>query len=100
MDEPWFTYDFDPIRNKTGRIWHCMLPAATVSEAAYYSYTIDGPSDPAIGLRFDRGKVLLDPYARAIYFPPAFDRDAARVPGSNSWQGPLGVLCCNNPGYR
>ncbi len=98
--EPCFTYDFDPIRNKTGRIWHCMLPAATVNEAAYYSYTIDGPSDPADGLRFDREKVLLDPYARAIYFPPEFDRDAARVPGSNAGRAPLGVLCCSRPKYR
>jgi glycogen operon protein len=60
VDEPCFTYDFDPIRNKTGRIWHCMLTAAAVSGAVYYSYTIGGPSDPANGLRFDREKIILD----------------------------------------
>ena len=25
--EPFFTYEFDRRRNKTGRIWHCMVPA-------------------------------------------------------------------------
>ncbi len=99
VDEPCFTYDFDPLKNKTGRIWHCMLPADKVSDAVYYSYTVDGPFDPANGFRFDREKVLLDPYARAICFPPEFDRDAARGPGSNAGRAPLGVLCCNQPDY-
>jgi len=62
-------------------------------------YTVDGPFDPANGFRFDREKVLLDPYARAICFPPEFDRDAARGPGSNAGRAPLGVLCCNQPDY-
>ncbi|HZJ48322.1 MAG TPA: isoamylase [Acidimicrobiia bacterium] len=98
--EPFFTYDFDPISNKTGRIWHCILPGATVRDGAYYSYTIDGPSAPAQGLRFDREKVLLDPYAKGVFFPPEFDRDAARGPGPNSGRSPLGVLCCTRQEYQ
>ena len=31
-----------------------------------YAYRLDGPHDPARGLLFDRGKFLLDPYARAV----------------------------------
>ena len=31
-----------------------------------YAYRLDGPYDEKIGLRFDRTKVLLDPYARAV----------------------------------
>ena len=34
--EPFFTYDFDPLRNKTGRIWHCMIPEAAARDAVYY----------------------------------------------------------------
>ena len=92
--EPFFTYDFDTRTNKTGRIWHCVITEETVLQAAYYSYTIDGPFDPANGFRFNRDKVLLDPYAKAVYFPPDFDREAARGPGSNAGRAPLGVLCC------
>ena len=44
------------------------------------------------GSRFDPDKVLLDPYARAVFFPPGFDREAAKWPGSNAGQAPLGVL--------
>jgi glycogen operon protein len=36
--------------------------------------------------------VLLDPYAKSVYFPPAFDRAAASRPGSNAGQAPLGRL--------
>jgi len=97
--EPFFTYDFDVHINKTGRIWHCVLPAEVVRQAAYYSYTIDGPYDPARGLRFDRDKVLLDPYAKAVFFPPDFDRNAARGPGPNAGRAPLGVVCCTRPAY-
>ena len=97
---PFFTYDFDPLKNKTGRIWHCMIPESTARDAVYYSYTVDGPSGPAEGYRFDPDKVLLDPYAKAVHFPPDFDRDAARRPGSNAGQAPLGVLCCSESGRR
>ena len=31
-----------------------------------YAYRLDGPYDEKMGLRFDRTKVLLDPYARAV----------------------------------
>ena len=31
-----------------------------------YAYRVDGPYDPKKGLIFDRSKVLLDPYARAV----------------------------------
>ena len=35
-------------------------------ERVEYGYRMDGPFDPPAGHRFDRSKVLLDPYARAI----------------------------------
>ena len=31
-----------------------------------YGYRFDGPWDPQNGLRFDRGRILLDPYARSV----------------------------------
>ena len=31
-----------------------------------YGYCMDGPFDPANGYRFDREKILLDPYAKLV----------------------------------
>jgi glycogen operon protein len=80
------------LRNKSGRVWHCRIPADATLGARYYAYAVDGPVDLAAGQRFDRDKVLLDPYARAVFFPPGFDREAAKRPGSNAGRAPLGVL--------
>src|ERR1051325_1562091 len=63
-------YVFRFPQNKTGRVWHCRLSAARVEKASYYAYQVDGVVDISAGQRFDRDKILHDPYARAIYFPP------------------------------
>ena len=100
VSEPFFTLDLDPLRNKTGRIWHCMIPESAARDAVYYSYTVDGPSCAAEGFRFDPDKILLDPYAKAVYFPPDFDRYAACRPGSNAGRAPLSVMRCSDTGGR
>jgi glycogen operon protein len=79
--------------HKSGRIWHCRLAANEVADARYYAYSVEGPNDPH-GERhfFDPDKVLLDPYATSILFPPNFRRIAAIARGSNAGRAPLGVL--------
>lgn len=89
---PFYSYSFEPLLNKSGRVWHCRLPAATVNNASYYAYQIDGSIQPERGHRFDSKKILLDPYAHAIYFPPGFERDAAIVAGTNAGKAPLGCI--------
>jgi len=79
-------------RNKTNRMWHVRVPAAAAADACYYAYRITGPFAPHEGHRFDGQKILLDPYATAVFFPPGFNRGAACRPGSNAGQAPLGVL--------
>lgn len=91
-DIPFYSYTFDPLQNKSGRVWHCRLMASIADEALYYAYQIDGPHNPRGGYRFDAQKYLLDPYSRAIYFPPSFSRRAAIEPGPNAGRAPLGVL--------
>jgi glycogen operon protein len=92
LANPVFTYRFDYLRNKSGRIWHCRLARASLPGARYYAYSVTGPR-PQWGFTcFDPDKVLLDPYAKSVYFPPAFDRTAAARPGSNAGKAPLGVL--------
>ncbi len=49
-----------------------------------YGYRVEGPSDAANGMRFDPGKVLLDPYGRGVVVPKNYSREAARLPGDNA----------------
>jgi glycogen operon protein len=91
-ERPLYEIALDYLVNKSGRVWHCRVPAARMAGARYYGYRIDGPREPWNGQRFDPDKVLLDPYARAVFFPPGFDRESARRPGSTAGKAPLGVL--------
>ena len=67
---PALRLDFDPLKNKSGRVWHCRVPDDQRANARYYAYSVDGESGPMD--RFDPAKVLLDPYAKAVFFPPGF----------------------------
>ncbi len=91
---PVLTYRMDYLRNKSGRIWHCRIAAAAAPQARYYAYRVSGPRSAGGFERhaFDPDKILFDPYAKALYFPPAFARAAACRPGPNAGQAPLGVL--------
>jgi isoamylase len=48
----------------TGSIWHGFVKGAP--EGQLYGYRVDGPFEPNNGHRFNRHKLLLDPYARAL----------------------------------
>jgi isoamylase len=98
---PVLAYRFDYLKNKSGRIWHCRIPLASMSGASYYAYSVEGP-EPNGGFEwhwFDREKILLDPYAKSVFFPPTFDRLAAVRPGSNAGKAPLGVLAGDSEGF-
>jgi len=82
----------DPLRNKTGRVWHCRVGGPAAAAARCYAYQVDGPRDPAAGQRFAPEKILLDPYARAVHLPRGFSRRAASQPGGNKGRAPLGIL--------
>lgn len=89
---PIYQYPFNYLANKTGPVWHCWLPAAVANGATLYAYRVDGPKDPARGHRFDGQKILLDPYAPAVFFPPNYSRAACAQPGPTDGKAPLGVL--------
>ncbi|HXM26520.1 MAG TPA: isoamylase [Chthoniobacterales bacterium] len=86
----------DPLSHKTKRVWHCRLPRQqlALAQARYYAYRVNGPTPrgPNQWHAFDPEKILLDPYAKALFFPPEFSRERAQKPGSNAGQSPLGVL--------
>src|SRR5215475_14513098 len=50
---PLFEFHFKHPANKTGRIWHCRIPAGVLRGATLYAYRVEGPHDPEHGHRFD-----------------------------------------------
>jgi isoamylase len=55
---------FDPRLNKTGDVWHAQVDG--LGPGACYLYRVDGPYQPEKGHRFNRNKLLLDPYVKAV----------------------------------
>lgn len=51
-----------PERNRTFHFWHVFVEGVRAGQ--HYAYRADGPRAPERGHRFDRDKVLIDPYAR------------------------------------
>ena len=73
----------DPSRNhRTFHYWHAFVPG--IEPGQVYAYRAEGRYAPHQGLRYDRDKVLLDPYGRAVAVPRGYDRKAARRPGDTA----------------
>jgi glycogen operon protein len=71
----------DPVLNRTYHYWHAYVPG--VRPGQIYGYRVQGPADPARGLRFDPTKVLLDPYGRGVVVPKNYSPEFARRAGDN-----------------
>jgi isoamylase len=72
----------DPRQHRTYHYWHVFVPGLKAGQT--YGYRVMGPWAPEKGARFDPGKVLLDPYGRAVAVPPGYSRDPATAPGENT----------------
>ena len=75
-----------PLPETDADIWYGFVPR--VGPGQSYGYRVDGPWDPARGLRCNPAKLLLDPYAKAIsgtvaFGPEVLGQDAAD-PGTPS----------------
>ncbi|MEV6605482.1 glycogen debranching protein GlgX [Kutzneria sp. NPDC051319] len=70
--EPWAELDFPP-EFVVGAVYS-MTVFGIDAETVEYGYRADGPFEPERGHRFDRGQVLLDPYATLVH-------------GRDSWGG-------------
>lgn len=73
----------DPHINKTGDVWHIRVEG--IKEGIYYLYRVDGLYTPAKGHRYNRYKLLLDPYAKALTANNNWDLSKSR--GYN-WDSP------------
>ena len=71
-----------PEHYKIGFVYSMIVFGLDIEEFEY-AYSLDGPYDEKKGLRFDKTKILLDPYARA-------------VTGQSKW----GCKNCSQHGYR
>jgi glycogen operon protein len=89
---PVFEFRLQHPAHKTGNIWHCRIPASDLRGATLYAYRVDGPHDPEHGQRFDPRRVLLDPYAPSVFFPPRFSREACAGSEPTDGRAPLGRL--------
>ena len=96
---PVVSLELDYLHHKSGRVWHIRVSEAELRGARYYAYSVagPGPSGRFEWHAFDPEKILLDPYADAVYFPPAFDRNAAVGRGSNAGRAPLGIIPPTHP---
>ena len=56
--------DLDPLRNRTGDVWHVWVD--NIQPGQLYAYRVNGPYSPGEGQRFNFARLLLDPFATAI----------------------------------
>ena len=93
---PMRSIDLDPMRHRTGDIWHVWVRGIPVGQL--YGYRIEGPYQPEGGHRFNPHKLLLDPYARAIAGVRNWDFVAARGYDSSSKLTDLSISTVDNAG--
>jgi glycogen operon protein len=86
----------EPATNRTYHYWHVFVPGA--QHGQIYGYRVSGPREPALGLRFDNTKVLLDPYTRSVIVPQNYSREAASRPGDNA-RAAMKSVVVNSGGY-
>jgi isoamylase len=63
--EPALELPLDPLRHRTGDVWHALVEGLRPSFGYGYRMYREPNERPEI-YRFDRGQVLLDPWARAV----------------------------------
>jgi glycogen operon protein len=80
--QPAKSFVLDGAVNRTYHYWHVFVPG--IGAGQLYGYRVDGPFDPSSGLRFDRSKVLLDPYGRGASVPSTYSRDLAAERGRDT----------------
>jgi isoamylase len=78
--QPFQVVDFDQTVNKTFHFWHVFIKGAKAG--IHYAFRVDGPNDPGAGHRFDREKVLIEPYSKGNN-KVLWKRGSACLPGDN-----------------
>jgi isoamylase len=84
VDAPYPSHVFDlhPEIHKTFYYWHIFVQG--IGHGQLYGYRVDGPYQPEKGHRFNKLKLLLDPYARSVACEPHWSRAEAYGFGDNT----------------
>ena len=85
--KPSAVIELDPRVNKTYHYWHILVPGIKVGQL--YGYRVSGANEPRLGHRFDSGKVLLDPYAKAVAFSHTCPKSMVADLHAYDWEGDL-----------
>jgi glycogen operon protein len=64
QEEPITEIVLDPVRNRTGDVWHIFVHG--LPPDVLYGYRVFGPAGPRSPHRFDSSAIVLDPYAPAL----------------------------------
>ena len=75
--EPTHVIDLDPGLHRTGDLWHVEVDGLAAGQR--YGFQAAGPFEPENGHRFHPGRLLLDPYARALDGSTPWDLQSAWV---------------------
>ncbi|MDR0409339.1 MAG: glycogen debranching enzyme, partial [Spirochaetaceae bacterium] len=83
-------------KNRTGDVWHCFIHG--LSAGSCYLYCADGSYQPEKGLRFNRNRALIDPYAKALSGVSDWDFGGAVAYNPNDPQKDLSFNVNDNVG--
>ena len=61
------------LKERDGFVWHVFVSG--IGPGTLYGYRVDGPYKPEEGHRFNRNKLLIDPYAKAVSNPVRWNKD-------------------------
>ena len=61
------------LKERDGFVWHVFVSG--IGPGTLYGYRVDGPYKPEEGHRFNRNKLLIDPYAKAVSNPVKWNKD-------------------------
>ena len=84
----------DPDHHRSGDIWHVWLEGLGPGQA--YAWHVDGPYEPGQGLRYNRHRLLLDPYATALTGTDRWDFGKARDFVPDVPRGDVSSRCQDN----
>jgi isoamylase len=73
--EPAVAIELDPQSHRTGDMWHIWIKGITYGQL--YAFRVDGPYLPEEGHRFNRHRLLLDPYSTALLGTSRWDLSRA-----------------------
>jgi glycogen operon protein len=80
--DPYQILTFHPYHNKTFFYWHIFVEG--IGAGQIYAFRVDGPFDPFEGHRFNRNKILVEPYSKGVVYSANWSRDDAMHPYPNT----------------